>query len=79
MALALGFTSRGALDEYAHYDGFSHSVKRAKTYVELAYEKRLAGNAPTGAIFALKNMGWSDKQEIEHSGSVTIGKEFDGL
>ena len=79
VALALGFTSRGAIDEYLHYDGFSHSVKRAKLFVENYYERRLSSNAPTGGIFGLKNMGWSDKQELEHSGSVTIGKEFDGI
>jgi hypothetical protein len=26
----------------------------------------------TMAIFSLKQLGWKDKQEIEHSGSVTI-------
>lgn len=64
VALALGFTSREAIDEYAKYDGFSDSVKRAKLIVENAYEARLHGNSPTGAIFALKNMRWSDRQEI---------------
>jgi hypothetical protein len=51
------------------YDGFSHSVKRAKMIVENAYEKRLQGSNPTGAIFALKNMNWRDKIEQEISGS----------
>jgi len=37
VALALGFTSREAIDEYAKYDGFSDSVKRAKLIVENAY------------------------------------------
>ena len=68
MALYLGFASRSAMDEYAKYDEFLYSVKRAKAFVERAYERRLSGHSPTGAIFALKNMGWSDKQELEHSG-----------
>ena len=72
MALALGFTSREAIDEYAHYEGFSDSVKRAKLIVQNAYEIRLFGQTPTGAIFALKNFGWSDKREVEHSGNLRV-------
>lgn len=68
MAMALGFYSRQELDNYADYDGFSDAVKRAKQIVANAYEERLHGSNPTGAIFALKNMGWSDKQQYEHSG-----------
>lgn len=63
----LGLSSRQSLDEYAQYEGFSDPVKRAKLLVEMAYEERLHDNSPTGAIFALKNMGWSDKQEHDHS------------
>jgi len=43
---------------------FCDSVKRAKLYVEMEYEKRLHGTSPTGAIFALKNFGWSDRHEL---------------
>ena len=39
--------------------------------VEAEYEARLSGNSPAGAIFALKNCGWSDKHEYEHSGEIT--------
>lgn len=66
LALALGFTSREALDHYATYPEFSDSVKRAKALVERSYEGRLHHPNPGGAIFVLKNMGWSDR--IEHSG-----------
>ena len=65
LALALGFSSRQALNDYAEYPGFSNSVERAKLLVEQAYEERLHSSTPVGAIFALKNMGWSDRQEIE--------------
>ena len=67
LALFLGFSSRQSIDEYLKYDGFSDSVKRAKTFVEWEYEKRLCGDKPTGAIFALKNFGWADKQELSHT------------
>ena len=68
MAIHLGFTSRGALDEYANYDGFSHSVKRAKFLVEEAYELRLVEQGRAADMFALKNFKWSDKQTVEHTG-----------
>jgi len=74
LALFLGFSSRQSIAEYLNYEGFSDSVKKAKTFVEYEYEKRLAGNSPTGAIFALKNFGWSDRQELAHTspdGSMT--------
>ena len=73
LALYLGFSSRQSIDEYLKYDGFSDSVKRAKTFVEWNYEKRLASGdgTPTGAIFALKNFGWKDKTETD----ITSGGE----
>lgn len=71
LALHLGFCSRVSIDEYLKYEGFSYSVKRAKLLVENSYEESLGGDgSPAGSIFALKNFGWSDKQEVEHSGSV---------
>lgn len=71
LALFMGFSSRQSINEYKNYDGFSDAVKKAQTFVEWHYEMRLCGDKPTGAIFALKNMGWSDKQQIEHSEKVT--------
>lgn len=69
MALHMGFSSRQSIDEYQNYDGFSYSVKRAKLLVEYAYEKRLMDKNAAGPIFVLKNMGWSDKQNIDHTSS----------
>ena len=31
-------------------------------------KKRLHGTTPTGAIFALKNMGWKDSMDYKHGG-----------
>ena len=44
---------------------FSDSVKRLKQRCENYAENKLFANNPTGAIFALKNYGWKDKQDIE--------------
>lgn len=71
LALFLGFSSRQSIDEYANYEGFSDSVKKAKTFVEYHYELRLNGDRPTGAIFALKNMGWADKTEVHQTTEST--------
>lgn len=51
---------------------FTHTIKRARAFMEKEYEKLLRAGNCTGAIFALKNFGWTDKQEIEHSGGVDI-------
>ena len=67
MALHLGFASRRSFYDYEKREGFSHSVKRARMLVEAEYERRLHGNNVAGAIFALKNHGWSDRQEHAHS------------
>jgi hypothetical protein len=72
LCLALGMT-RKTLWDYAAKEGFRDAVERARTRLELAWEKRLAGNACTGAIFWLKNQGWSDKTEQVLSGEVGIG------
>jgi hypothetical protein len=69
MALALGFSERTAMYKYVKKEEFYHSVKRAIALVEAQYEKRLSGQNVAGAIFALKNHGWSDRQELEHTGA----------
>ncbi len=63
MAIHLGFASRRSFYDYEKTEGFSHSVKRARLLVEAEYESRLHGPNVAGAIFALKNHGWSDKPQ----------------
>ncbi len=38
--------------------------------IENQYERKLDRDKPAGAIFALKNMGWSDRREVEFKGSL---------
>ena len=70
LILHLGLSSRESFDEYKSYDGFSDSVKRAKMIVEMEYEGRLVtgSTAPAASIFALKNFGWKDRQDIASDG-----------
>lgn len=61
LALFLGFTSKEAFDEYEQFYKYADSLKRARFRVMAYYESRLHYPAPTGAMFALKSMGWGDK------------------
>lgn len=65
LALALGFCDRQSLYDYENKEEFSCIIKRARLRVENGYEQQLQRQSVTGAIFALKNMGWKDKQERE--------------
>lgn len=67
LSLHLGFAGREGLWEYSKKPEFSNSVKKALSRIETIYEERLGTNKATGAIFALKNFGWKDKQEIDHT------------
>lgn len=72
LAYHLGI-DRQTLYNYKDRAEFFDILKKATDFVEFKYEQRLIyENNPTGVIFALKNMGWSDKQEIktEHSGTI---------
>lgn len=70
LAIALG-TYRSVLCDYEEKDKFSNTIKNAKQMVENSYEIDLKKCGRSGTIFALKNFGWTDKSEVEQSGSVT--------
>jgi hypothetical protein len=79
LALSLGAT-RQTLLNYEEREGFFDTIKKAKTRVEHYAEKRLFGPSPTGAIFALKNFGWSDKpRKNNHGGKVEIVRLIDDI
>lgn len=63
LALYLGFSSRDALTKFGRKKEYKELVEKAKLVVERAYEERLHSSNPTGAIFALKNFGWTDATE----------------
>ena len=49
---------------------FSDAIKRAKLRCQNYAENHLfSGKNPAAGIFALKNYGWSDRQEVELSGT----------
>lgn len=71
LAASLGFKSRQSLVNYnteAGYEQFFEVISWARMQVEENFEKRLVNQKTVnvaGLIFALKQMGWTDKQEIK--------------
>lgn|SRR5690606_35410511 len=76
----LGYHRQTAYDWQEAHPEFSDAVKVGQAKRQLFLERRLlkdeiAGPQVTSTIFALKNTGtgdWRDKQEVEHSGEMTV-------
>lgn len=71
LALYLGFEDRRSLYDYKERPEFSHTIKKAILKIEENAENALiTGKASTGAIFWLKNHGWTDKtiQDVNVNG-----------
>lgn len=81
LCLYLGFESRQSFYNYSNrYPEFDYTIKKAKFQMAMHYEEQLQSGNTVGGIFALKNFGWSDKQEISHTGSMTNNiNVFDGV
>jgi hypothetical protein len=63
LAFFLGFNSRDEFEEYESSGKFATVIKRARLRIEADYEKKLHYQSSTGAIFALKSLGWNEKAE----------------
>jgi hypothetical protein len=70
LCLYLGFESRQSFYDYEEKKEFSYIIKRARLVIESMYEEYLQSKNPTGSIFALKNMNWTDKSEIDHNVNI---------
>jgi hypothetical protein len=79
LVLYCGFCDRHSFYDYEKREGFSHTVKRARTFIEQEYEELLSTGNATGAIFALKNFGWIDKTETETTLKVGNIDKVDSL
>jgi len=74
LILKLGFNSRQEFDDYESNSEFGWAAKRARLRVEAEYERRLHQQAPTGAIFALKSLGWHERGNIAAPQDTTVTK-----
>lgn len=67
LALGLGFSSLNSLYNYEKNPVFADVIRYGRLLVENGYEEQLSWNikgSPAGPIFALKNMGWTDRPEL---------------
>jgi hypothetical protein len=62
--------------EYCKRDDYKDVFHKARLMVENSYELSLRKNGRAGDIFALKNFGWSDKQEVDQTISNKDDKPF---
>jgi hypothetical protein len=72
LAYYLGFSSRQSFYEYKEKPEFVDIIKRASLFIENEYEILLQGSNVAGPIFALKNMGWKDKTEVEQTNIIPV-------
>jgi hypothetical protein len=63
LALYLGFNSREDFDYYENKGKFANVLKRGRLRIETEYEKKLHQQSSAGAIFALKSMGWNERED----------------
>ena len=61
LALYLGFTSRQEFEAFETKGRYAPLLKRAKLHIESVYEKKLHFHSSSGAVFALRNLGWSER------------------
>ena len=71
LCLYCGFESRQSFYDYEKNDEFSYIIKKARLQIESMYEENLQYGNTTGSIFALKNMGWIDKTEVDQNMKFT--------
>lgn len=75
----IGFASRQSFYDYEKKEAFTYIVKRARLFIEQEYEEHLSFGNVTGAIFALKQMGWTDQQDIKITDDSKINTDEETL
>lgn len=75
LAYHLGFVDRHSFLDYAGRDKFSATIKKARFKIEQDIERRMQDKDTftPGLIFNAKNnFGYSDKSQVEQSGTVEV-------
>lgn len=65
LILFCGFSDRASFYDYEQKQEFTHVIKKARAIITMHYEEKLQEAFPQGAVFALKNMGWSAEEKVE--------------
>lgn len=71
-------TTRQTLCDYQGKDEFTDTISKLKLRCEKYAEERLYEGAATGPIFALKNFGWKDTQDMNLGGQPGNPMQLDG-
>ena len=79
LVLHCGFCDRHSFYDLEKIPEFTHTIKRARAFIERHYEELLQAGNTIGAIFALKNFGWKDRSEMEVTGSLSIEDKLAAL
>ena len=72
LAIHLGFVDRQSMYDYKDRPAFSDTIKAAVSRIEAKHEENIYTTGAAGSIFWLKNRGWTDQQQIQHSGGINI-------
>lgn len=71
LAYYLG-VDRGTIYNYKKEDEFFHTIKGFVDWIIMNWEEYALDNSSAGLIFLMKNYGYTDKQDIEHSGELGV-------
>ena len=64
LMLMLGLNNKNQLSGLRYHPEYGELICSAIATVEFFYETKLSEGKPVGAIFALKNFGWSDRTDV---------------
>lgn len=68
---------RGTIYNYSEKDEFFNIIKEFRNFVIMNYEELAIEKGNGGIVFLLKNYGYTDKQEVEHSGGMAIDVKWE--
>lgn len=63
---------RKTIYNYEKKDEYFHTLKKFRDWIMMNYEELAIEKGNGGIVFLLKNYGYNDKQEIEHSGNIGV-------
>jgi hypothetical protein len=63
---------RQTIYNYSEKDEFFGIIKEFRNFVMMNYEELAIDKGNGGIVFLLKNYGYTDRQELEHSGEIVM-------
>ena len=63
---------RQTLYNYKEKDEFFGTIKRFVNWILSTYEEQAVEKGNAGIIFLMKNYGYTDKQQVETTGEITL-------